>query len=155
VSLRRQVKEAVEEGNLAMVEELMVGDRRAVRHVLGHTYRPDEDVRRHACRAIALAGRHYKKLVRGIIRRLVWAMNEESATNALTAPQVIEAIAEEDPELLLPMVPDLCRLAADDGLNEGLSAALTIVQERCPGRVGELMQKSLNKQLDEGGRDVK
>ena len=115
MSLRKEVKTAVEEGRLNDVEKMIAEDKRAIRHALGHTYHPDDEIRATACRAIGLAGRYHKKLVKSVVRNLVWAMNEESGANALAAPQVIVAIAEETPELLLPMVPDLCRLAADEG----------------------------------------
>jgi hypothetical protein len=70
-------------------------------------------------------------------------MNDEAATNALTAPEVLQAIADVCPELLLPMVPDLTRLAADPGLQEGLAKTLKTVARRCPGKVGESLARSL------------
>ena len=70
-------------------------------------------------------------------------MNDESATNALTAPEVLEAIAAENPELLLPVVPDMTRLAADPGLHGGLARTLRTIANRCPGKVGELLGRSL------------
>ena len=48
------------------------------------------------------------------------------------------------PELLLPMVPDLTRLAADPGLQEGIAKTLKTVASRCPGKVGEILGRSLN-----------
>ncbi len=95
--------------------------RAAIRYLVGMSYNADPEIRKTATRGIALAARHHPKRVQEVVRRLIWAMNDESATNALTAPEVLEAIAEETPELLLPMVPDLTRLAADPGLHEGLS----------------------------------
>jgi predicted short-subunit dehydrogenase-like oxidoreductase (DUF2520 family) len=86
-----------------------------------------------------------------VIRRLVWAMNDESGTNALTAPEVLQAVAAERPELLLPVVPDLVRLAADEGLREGLASALRTVASRCPGQVGQELSESLGKRVRSGG----
>jgi hypothetical protein len=74
-------------------------------------------------------------------------MNDESGTNALTAPEVIQAIAAEEPELLLPLVPDLTRLTADPGLREGLAKALKTVAEKCPGEVGARLSASLRKRF--------
>ena len=95
-----------------------------------------------------MAARHHPKVVQDVVRRLVWAMNDESATNALTAPEVLHAIADERPELLLPVVPDLTRLAADPGLQEGLAKTLKTLADRLPGKVGEAFSRSLNECRD-------
>jgi hypothetical protein len=126
------------------IEELVAEEPRAVRYFLGMSYHSDPDIRKKAVKGIALAARHHPELVQKLVRQLVWAMNDESATNALTAPEVLQAIAEERPELLLPMVPDLTRLAADPGLHQGLAEALKTVVRRCPGKVGESLSRSLN-----------
>jgi hypothetical protein len=152
VSLRSRIHEAVR-GGLANgeLEELVENDPRTIRYLLGMSYNADPEIRETATRGIALAARHHPKRVQEVVRRLIWAMNDESATNALTAPEVLEAIADEIPELLLPMVPDLSRLAADPGLQEGLSRTLKTVASRCPGKVGEMMSRSLRECFDSEG----
>lgn len=150
MSLRDEVKHAIEEGETGRfraMEELVAEEPRAVRHLLGMTYHPESAKRNAAARGLALASRYHPKLVQEVVRRLVWAMNDESGTNALTAPEVIRAVAQEEPHLLLPVVPDLIRLAADPGLHDGLSAALRSVSESCPGKVGESLSKSLQKRF--------
>jgi hypothetical protein len=132
------------------LEELVESEPRAIRYFVGMSYHSDPEIRKTATRGVALAARHHPKLVQDIIRRLVWAMNDESATNALTAPEVLQAIADERPELLLPMVPDLTRLAADPGLQEGLAKTLRTVASRCPGKVGKSFSKSLNECRERG-----
>jgi hypothetical protein len=154
MSLRERVQAAIEQDRLAEIEDLIAGEPRTVRHLLRLSYRADEGVRRRAARGIALAARHHESLVQELVRRLVWAMNDESGTNALTAPAVVHAIAEEQPELLLPMVPDLVRLSADEGLREGLAETLRIVVQRCPGKLGQELQRSLNEKLAGGGCHV-
>jgi hypothetical protein len=91
-------------------------------------------------------------MVQNIIRRLVWAMNDESGTNAATAPEVLQAIADEMPELLLPVLPDLVRLSADPGLREGLAAALRTVSRRCPGEIGRQLAETFNDDGNVQGR---
>jgi hypothetical protein len=108
------------------------------------SYHTDPEISKTAVRGIALAARYHPELVLNVVRRLVWAMNDESATNALSAPAVLLAIANEKPELLLPVVPDLTRLAGDPGLQEGLAETLKTLASRCPGRVGAAFSRSLN-----------
>jgi cobyrinic acid a,c-diamide synthase len=149
--LGSQVRAAVEQQRTDELERLAASEPRAVRHLLALTYQADETLRRTAARAVARAGRYHPRLVQNVIRRLVWAMNDESGTNAVTAPGVLQAIAEEQPELLLPAVPDLIRLAADESLREGLAGALRLVASRCPGKVGQGLAELLNRRGQDGG----
>jgi hypothetical protein len=147
VSLRALTRTAVEERRLDQLDDLVKREPRAVRYLVALTYQPDAAVRETACRGIGFAARYHTRLVQKVIRRLVWAMNDESGTHAVTAPAVLLAIAEERPELLLPMVPDLIRLTADEGLQEGLADTLRTVAERCPGEVGSAIGESLRDRL--------
>jgi len=147
MSLREEVQRAVEIGTRDRLEKLVSSRATAVRYLLGMTYQDDERTRETAALGIAIASRYHRKLVQNIVRRLVWAMNDESGTNSATAPTVLLAIAGEAPELLLPMVPDLTRLAADEGLHEGLASTLKKVREACPGQVGERLTQFLNSEM--------
>ena len=150
MSLRDEVHGLVDRGDAAALDDLVISQPRAVRYLLGLSYHADPARRELATRSLARASRHHERLVQRIVRQLVWAMNDESGTNAVTAPGVMLAIAEERPELLLPMVPDLVRLAMDEGLREDLSAALRIVAERCPGEVGPRLGQELSLEMREG-----
>ncbi len=132
MSARERVAEAVRVRRLDDLEAVVAADKRAVRYLVALTYRPEPAVRATAARGLALASRHHPKLVQEVARRLVWAMNDESGTHALTAPEVLRAIAEESPELLLPLVPSLLSLTADPGLREALVEVVRIVARRDP-----------------------
>ena len=145
MSLRERIHETVRRGEMnGELEELVENEPRAIRYLLGMSYNPDPEIRETATRGVALASRYHPKLIQEAVRRLIWAMNDESGTNALSAPAVLQAIADENPELLLPMVPDLTRLAADPGLQEGIAKTLKTVAIRCPGKVGKILGRSLN-----------
>lgn len=147
MSLRVQVLDLVAQGDTEKLGVLVADEPRTIRHLLGLTYQDDEETRAIACRAIGHASRHHPDLVQQVVRRLVWAMNDESGTNSLTAPEVVMAVAEVSPELLLPVVPDLTRLAADEGLHDRLAAVLGLLAEKFPGSVGRGIGGSLNKEL--------
>ena len=124
------------QGNFDAIENMVSQQPGSVRFLLGMTYHSDEGRRRTAAKAIAIAAQYHPKLVKAVVRRLIWAMNDESGTNALTAPDVLLEIARVHPEILLPVVPDMTRLATDEGLHDGLASALKVVCEACPGEVG-------------------
>lgn len=123
------VVEAVEEHRLDDVAELVKSDPRTVRQLVALTYRPEADVRATAARGLALAGHHHPRLVQEVARRLVWAMNEESGTNAVNAPEVLRAVAEETPDLLRPLVPNLLRLTRDARLRDALVDVVRLVAQ--------------------------
>ena len=143
MGLREQVRDVVSNSDDGALEALVADQPRAVRHLLGLSYRADPALRRAAARGIALAARHHPELVASVVRRLIWAMNDESGTNALCAPEVLLAIADERPALLLPMVPELMRLGADPGLRDGLAQTLRAITASCPGEVGKRVADDL------------
>ncbi len=106
---------------------LVAREKGALRHLVALAYRPDPAVRAAAVRGVALASRHHPKLVQETLRRLVWAMNEEAGTNAAAAPEVFRAVAEERPELVLPMLGDLTRLARDPAFRDALTDVVRLV----------------------------
>jgi hypothetical protein len=132
VGVKERVAEAVRLRRFDDIAEVVAADKRAIRHLVALTYRPEPAVRATAARGLALASRHHPKLVQEVARRLVWAMNDESGTHALTAPEVLRAIAEESPQLLLPLVPSLLGLTADPGLREALVDIVRIVARHDP-----------------------
>ena len=152
MTLRKQVLDLVATGATEPLHELVAEEPRAIRYLVGCTYRDDPESRSIACQAIGRAARHHPEMVEQVVRRLIWAMNDESGTNALTAPDVIVAVAEAKPDLLLPMVPDLTRLAADEGLHERLAKVLNHLAETFPGSVGRSIGDSLNKKFRKAAR---
>jgi hypothetical protein len=147
VSLKTRTHTAVRNGSDDELERLVSEEPGTVRHALGLTYHAERGIRKRAARAVALASRRHPAMVQNVIRRLVWAMNDESGTNGATAPEVLQAIADENPELLLPLLPDLVRLSADPELREGLASALRTVSRRCPGEIGRQLAESLNERI--------
>ncbi len=146
--MQMQIKEAVQNGDLEGIDSLVSKNVRTVRFLVGMSYQPDEKIRKTAASGIAIAGRYHKKMVKRVVRRLLWAMNEESATNAANAPEVILALAKEEPELLLHVLPEIVSLAADDGLKQGLVEAAYILKEKYPDKIGKSLTVELNKRIN-------
>ena len=144
MNLNGHVRELVTENRLDELDILLPVEPRAIRFLVSMSYHPDAEIRARANRGLALAAKHHPKRMEQVVRRLVWAMNDESGTNALTAPDAVLAVAKERPEVLLPFVPDFTRLSLDPGLRDGLQETLRVMKETLPGSVGEEIQNSLN-----------
>jgi hypothetical protein len=144
MNTRERVHKAVDERRFDDLVALAVEDSRALRHLLALAYREEPEIRAAAVRGIALASRHHPRLVQETARRLVWAMNDESGTHAATAPEVLRAIADEAPDLLLPLVSDLLRLTADPSLHDALVEVVRLVAAHDHGRTLATLTENLN-----------
>jgi len=152
VSGRATLLAAVERGDIEEIERLAVSERRTIRTLLGLTYRDDPAVRELAARGLAAASRQHPVQVTEVARRLVWAMNDESGTNAPHAPEVIRRLAECAPRLLVPLLPDLLRLTGDPGLRDELVAAVRRVAEQLPGESARAVGDGLGRCVEGGKR---
>ena len=149
------LRAAVAAGDLAEVERILAGDPGSVRTLIALTYQPDPAVRDVAASGLAVAARHYPRLVEEAVRRLIWAMNDESGTNAVHAPAVIARLAETEPKLLVPVLSDLLRLTADPGLRDELVTAVRRVAAQFPGEAAGTLRRGLGQCLEEGrGHDL-
>jgi len=114
------------------VAELVAADRRAVRPLLSRLWDPDANIRRRAARALAEAASLHPDLGVEIVRRMLWALNDESGTNGLATLAAFGAIGRRSPTLLAPFLPMLVAMAEDSGLRGELLAALTDIAEVQP-----------------------
>lgn len=153
-ALKKQVIALVEGQRFDELEALIAEQPRTLRTLLGLTYRTDDVLRAGGARGLALAARHHPEQIQKTVRKLLWAMNDESGTNALTAPEALVAIATERADLLLPMVRDIFRLASSDkGLHDGLAEALRLIKQQHPGEVGRRIGDELNDPQDPTNRE--
>ena len=150
MSLRKEIREAVRSGRREEVERLVEANPKAVRVILAMTYDLDEKVRETACWGVGLSGRFHPELAARVIRNLIWSMNDESGAFGANGPAVLQAIAREDPDLLLPVVPDMVRLSEDENLHDGLADVLCVVVHNRPGKLGDVLTETLNRRIEKG-----
>lgn len=129
-----------------VMELLRVGDERALgalagrqprarRTLVGRLWDPDETIRRRAARALGLAVVSNREFAADLLRRLMWAINDESATNGVYGIPAIGEIGFNDPELVAPFVAPLASLAWDTGLRLEILRALSRIAEAAPEMV--------------------
>jgi HEAT repeat protein len=132
MTLTEEIRELLQQGREQAVAELAAANRRALRPLLGRLWDPDEEIRRHAARAIGHAGEAHPDLGLEVLRRLVWALNDESATNGVYGIPAIGEIGRRRPELVAPFVEPLVSMSHDAGLRLELIRALTAIAETAP-----------------------
>lgn len=144
------MQQFVESRNEAELEQLIKEDNRSIRHLIGLSYQLDPAIQEMVAKGVQSAAKHHPSQMTNVIKRLLWAMDELSGTNAQSAPGLLQAIARQEPELLLPFVADLVRLSKDEALHDGIADALCIVVHKCPGQVGSRMSRRLQERIERG-----
>ena len=149
--LKENLLEAVEQGDLEKIEAIILKEKKAIRYLAGMIYGLNEEKKQIASKGIAIAAKYHPKMVRNLVERIVWAMDSNSGTNAVEAPEILKAIAKEQPKLLIPLVPEMGRLAmGDSSMHKGIQEALRLVSLGCPGEVSRKLSKALRERMMRG-----
>lgn len=140
MGLKEEVRELLRNGDVSNLERLATSDRRVMRHLLGRLWDPDEDVRRCAAEGVGAAAGAHPDLGIDVIRRLIWALNDESATNGVYAVAALGEIGARDPELMKEFVGPLASYVWDDGLREEILKALLRIATVAPSLVAPYLE---------------
>jgi hypothetical protein len=130
--LREEVGELLRQGRESELTEWVVADARVVRPLLARLYDSDLHVRDRAAQVLGHAAAAHPELGREVARRLIWALNDESATNGVYGIPALGHIGRRAPELVAAHVPALARMSWDRGLRLAILEALTDVARGAP-----------------------
>lgn len=118
--------------------QLLAAEPRAVRHVYGRLWDSDEGVRRVAAEALGIAGSRRPDLGRELLRRVVWGLQDEAATNGGPAIPVLAEIAIRAPEVARPFVGPVVSLMWDDGLRPEIRRVVDRLTKDAPELIAPL-----------------
>ncbi len=130
--LSEEVMELLRQGRETELAERAATDARLVRPLLARLYDPSDPIRGRAARVLGHAAAAHPELGREVARRLIWALNDESATNGVYGIPALGQIGRQAPELVSVHVPALARMAWDHGLRLAILEALAEVAEPPP-----------------------
>jgi hypothetical protein len=133
--LSEEIRVLLQQGRETELRERVLANARLVRPLLARLYDPDTEVRERAACVLGDAAAAHPGLGREVARRLIWALNDESATNGVYAVPALGQIGRRVPHLVAPHVPALARMAWDPGLRLAILEALTRVAQTSPGLV--------------------
>jgi hypothetical protein len=131
----REIRKLLQEGQEEAVAEMAVANRRSLRPLMGRLWDPEEEIRDRAARAIGQAADAHPDLGLEILRQLVWALNDEAATNGIYGIPAIAEIGRRRPDVVAPFVGPLVSMSWDAGLRPELIRALTVIAEVSPDLV--------------------
>ncbi len=129
--------------------QLAAADGRAVRPLSGRLWDDDPAVRELAAEAIAAAAEARPEQGREFVRRALWGLNDESATNGAELIPALGAIGARSPELMEPFAAPLAAYVEDASLRCMILDALTRLAAHRPVLVAAL-RDGLASQIDTG-----
>jgi hypothetical protein len=133
MSLSKEIRELLQQGLEDAVAELATANPRALRPLVGRLWDPDGEIRLRAARAVGHAATARPDLGLEVIRRLMWALNDESGTHGVHGIPALGEIGRRAPDLIAPYVPALVSMAVDPALRLELLRTLTAIAESGPG----------------------
>jgi hypothetical protein len=123
------------------LEQLACAEPRAARHLLGRLWDVDEATRALAARGLGASAEAHPEIGVDLIRRLMWALNDESATNGVYGVAALGEIGRRSPGLFAPFVGPLASYLWDDGLRPEILKALDRIVERHPGLADDVRER--------------
>ena len=135
MGLKGRVMELLRVGDEQTLGALATREPKATRYLLGRLWDPDGAVRQCAARSLGKVAASHPEIGIDLLRRLFWALNDESATNGLYGIPAVAEIGFHDPELVSPFIAPLASLSWDDGLRLEIIRALTRIAEAAPEAV--------------------
>ncbi len=139
MSVKRMVMELLQSPDTSRLEEFAQAEPRAMRFLLGRLWDPDETIRERAAAGIGASAAVNRDLGRDVLRRLVWALNDESATNGVYGLAAIGEIGARDPELIEPFLGPVACYAWDDGLRTEILHTLSRVADTAPQLIAPIL----------------
>ncbi len=140
MGLKGRVMELLRVGDEQTLGALAIREPKATRYLLGRLWDSDAAVRRCAARSLGKVAASHPEIGVDLLRRLMWALNDESATNGFFGIPAVGEIGFNDPELVAPFIAPLASLSWDDGLRPEIIRALTRIAEAAPDRVRPVCQ---------------
>jgi hypothetical protein len=141
--LKEEVMEMLRKGDSEGLEQMVVETPAAVRFLQGRLWDADPEIRRGAAVALGAAAAAHPDIGRELLRRALWALNDESATNGAPMLLAIGEIGRRAPDLVAPFVGPMTAYLWDDGLRPGILDALCRIAAAAPELIDEVRDRLL------------
>jgi len=135
--------EMLHQGDSEGLEQMVVETPAAIRFLQGRLWDEDPEVRNLAAIALGAAAAAHPNLGRELLRRALWALNDESATNGGPMLPAIGEIGRRAPDLVAPFVGPMTAYLWDDGLRPGILDALRRIAATAPELIDEVRDRLL------------
>jgi hypothetical protein len=141
--LKEVVMELLRQGDSEGLERMVAEMPSAVRFLQGRLWDPNPEIRCRSAIALGAAAAAHPDLGRELLRRALWAMNDESATNGAPVLAAIGQIGRCAPDLVAPFVGPMTAYLWDDSLRPGILEALRRIAEQRPEMIEDIRDRLL------------
>jgi hypothetical protein len=141
--VKEEVMELLRQGDSEGLERMVVEKPAAVRYLQGRLWDADPEIRCRAAVALGAAAAAHPDLGCELLRRALWAVNDESATNGGPMLPAMGEIGRRSPELVAPFVGPLTAYLWDNGLRLGILGALHRIAEVAPELIEDVRDRLL------------
>ncbi len=132
MGLKETMMELLHSGDTATLQAMASDDRRAFRLLLGRLWDTDAVIRERAARTVGRVAALRPELGLEVVRRLIWALNDESGTNGVHGIAALAAIGAERPALIAAHLGAIVDLLGDPGLRDEVIRALEVLAQASP-----------------------
>ena len=134
------------------LEEMVDENPAVIRFLQGRLWDADPEIRCRAAIALGAAAASHPDLGRELLRRALWALNDESAMNGKYVLPAIGEIGRRAPDLAEPFVGPMTSYLWDEGLRPGILRALCRMADVAPELIEDIHDRLLAlDDLDDSG----
>jgi hypothetical protein len=153
--LKEGVMELLRQGDSEGLERMVTETPAAIRFLQGRLWDANPEIRCRAAIALGAAAAAHPDLGRELLRRALWALNDESATNGGPMLPAVGEIGRRSPDLVAPFVGPMTAYLWDDGLRPGILDALCRIAETAPELIEDIRDRLLAiEELNEPGEQA-
>jgi|YNPBryunderm2012_1023409.scaffolds.fasta_scaffold04943_4 hypothetical protein len=132
MGVREQVVDSLRRGEFAALALQAAAQPRVLRVLVGRLWDAEEVLRAGAARTLGeLAARQPEKATE-LVRRFLWALNDESGTNGAAVVPALGAMAKAAPAVVGPFAGALAAHLEDDGMRADLLQVLATLKAAGP-----------------------
>jgi hypothetical protein len=141
MGLKERVMKCLRAADRDGLAHLVAKEPRAIRYLVGRLWDPRDSLRRLSAQAIGRAAASHNEIGRDLIRRLMWALNDESAMNGVYGLPALGEIGYYAPELMQPFVAPMSSYLWDEGLRLEILRALDRMAESDRGLIEAVRER--------------
>ena len=133
--------ELLQQGDSEGLERMVTENPAAIRFLQGRLWDEDPEIQCRAAIALGAAAAAHPELGRELLRKALWALNDESATNGGPMLPAIGEIGRCSPDLVAPFVGPMTAYLWDEGLRPGILDALCRIAETAPELIEDVRDR--------------
>lgn len=132
MGVRERVVDYLRRGEFEELARQAGQEASVLRALVGRLWDIDEVLRTGAATTVGVLAARRPEQARELVRRFLWALNDESGTNGTAVIPALQVMAQAAPGVVGPLAGALVAHLDDDGMRAGLLQVLTTLHDAAP-----------------------